>query len=250
MLRCNQVKKSFILLSGAWHGSWCWKHITPLLLKQGHSVITPDLPGHGDDQTPFSKITLKTYVDSVSNIVASGKAPVTLVGHSMAGIVISQVAENMPDKVEQLIYLAAYIPENNSSLFQEAKKAKTPGISTEMVIDEIKNEIDLKKTGRVKDLFFNTCNKEEADEALLLLQKEPLQPFFDPIIISEGKFGKVKKLYIECMQDKAIQPEDQKRMYTKAGCNVTSISNADHSPFFSTPKELVNIMLELDLSKR
>lgn len=242
MLRQNQIKKNFILLPGAWHASWCWRHITPILLKQGHSVITPDLPGHGLDKTPFSDISLKTYVDNISSIVASSQTPITLVGHSMAGVIISQIAENMPNKIDQLIYVAAYIPQNNRSLTQEAKKAKTPGVSTEMIIDEANNVINLRKTERIKELFFNACSKEEADEALQLLQKEPLRPFSDPITISKERFGKVGKLYIECMRDQAVQPEDQKRMYTQANCRVIKIDNADHSPFFSTPRELANAL--------
>lgn len=245
MLGPNQIRKNFILLPGAWHASWCWRHIVPTLLKKGHSAMTPDLPGHGKDETPFAGITLKTYVDKISSIVASSDGLVTLVGHSMAGVVISQIAENMPHKIDQLIYVAAYIPKNNGSLLQEAKQAKTPGISTEMLINETGNEITLKKTERVKELFFNNCSKAEANEALLLLQKEPLKPFSDIITISKERFGKVKKLYIECMQDKAIQTEDQKRMYSNAVCDVIRIANADHSPFFSTPVELCNAILGL-----
>lgn len=245
----NQSKNYYILLPGAWHASWCWRYITPILLSKGHSVITPDLPGHGSDTTIFSSITLKSYVDYISKIIISSDTPVTLVGHSMAGIIISQLAEIMPEKINRLIYIAAYIPENTGSLMTEAKQSRSPGVSTEMIINADKCEIDLKKSQKVKEIFYNTCTKDDANDALLRLKKEPLLPFSDPITISKERFGKVKKLYIECLQDKAIQPEDQNRMYVNAGCDVITLKDADHSPFFSTPAALANAILSNNLIK-
>jgi hypothetical protein len=112
-----------------------------------------------------------------------------------------------------------------------------------LIIDEVKNEVDLKKTPRIKELFFNTCCEEDANQFFALLQKEPFQPFIDPINISKEKFAAVKKLYVECLKDKALKPEDQKRMHSFAKCKVISISNADHSPFFSAQMELANAFL-------
>ena len=219
-------------------------------MEHGHTVVAPNLAGHGEDKTPFSKITLKTYIDNITDIITSSKKPITLVGHSMAGIIISQLAENIPDKIDQLIYVAAFIPGNNESLSQEARKAKNAGISTEMIIDEANNEISIKKSKRVKELFFNTCHEEDSKSSLALLQKEPFRPFIEPIKISKERFGKVEKLYIECLKDEALKPEDQKRMYTNAECEVTSIANADHSPFLSTPLELAGAILGKTLAKQ
>lgn len=235
--------KIYLLLHGAWHAKWCWELVLPIFINYGCKIITPDLPGHGDDKTPFSNITLKTYVDDITRLILSYDNQVTLIGHSMAGIIISQLAENIPEKIEQLIYVAAFIPGNNESLLQEARKAKTPGISTEMVVDEKRNEIVLKKTQRVKDLFFNACEKKYVNVAMSRLQSEPFQPFIDPISITEEKFGKIKKLYIECLLDEALRPEDQKRMYSNAKCDVVSIAHADHSPFYSAPLELVDAIV-------
>lgn len=176
--------------------------------------------------------------------------PVTLVGHSMAGVIISQIGENIPDRIDQLIYVAAFIPNNNESLIQEAKKAKTPGISTEMIVCEEKNEIDLKRTSRLKELFFNRCSEDDVTQSLNLLQKEPFRPFTESINLSKERFGRVKKIYIECLDDEALKPEDQKRMYTNSGCEVISIANADHSPFLSTPLELAGAILGKNLSKK
>ena len=54
---------AYVLIHGAWHGGWCWDKVAELLRKAGHSVGTPDLPGHGADTTPLDLITLERYVD-------------------------------------------------------------------------------------------------------------------------------------------------------------------------------------------
>ncbi len=238
----NANHKTYVLLHGAWHASWCWEVVIPLLTKHGHTVFAPDLPGHGQDTTPFASITLTTYVNKIITIVESCTKPVILVGHSMAGVIISQVAEYIPEKIAQLIYVAAFIPEDQESLSQTAKKSRFPGISTEMKINEDKNEITLKKTQRLNELFFNTCSQFDTDKAISLLQKEPFRPFVEPISLSKDKFGRVNKLYAACLRDEVLKPEDQKRMYEKVGANVVMLVNADHSPFYSSPLELAAII--------
>ena len=74
---------TYVLIHGAWHGGWCWTHVTPLLEDHGHTVLTPDLPGHGSEDFSLADITLQSYVNAVCEIVVSQPEPVILVGHSM-----------------------------------------------------------------------------------------------------------------------------------------------------------------------
>ncbi|MFW5729052.1 MAG: alpha/beta fold hydrolase [Spirochaetota bacterium] len=48
----------FVLTHGARHGPWCWNGVVPLPEQRGHTVRTVDLPGHGEDSTPVSEVTL------------------------------------------------------------------------------------------------------------------------------------------------------------------------------------------------
>ena len=66
---------------------------------------------------------------------------------------------------------------------------------------------------------------------------------FLKVSLSDEKFGSVKKLYIECLQDNTIRIEDQRRMHSKIQCDVVSI-DTDHSPFFSATNQLVEVMLK------
>ncbi|WP_413467230.1 alpha/beta fold hydrolase [Pleurocapsa sp. FMAR1] len=91
----------YILIHGSWHGSWCWNKVATLLEQAGHKAIAPDLPSHGDDRTPIFEVTLQSYEDRVCEVVKAQTEPVILVGHSMAGIVITQAAEQCPAKIEK-----------------------------------------------------------------------------------------------------------------------------------------------------
>lgn len=236
------MQPSYLFIHGAWHASWCWQHVAPLLRERELDVLTPDLPGHGQNKMHFVDISLNTYVDYITQLIVAQKKPVVLIGHSMAGIILSQVAENISQHIHQLVYISAFIPEHNGSLVQEAEKSASPGISTELAINADRKEIILKKTSKTRNLLFTCWNEADAKLATSLLQNEPLQPFLDTISLSNEYFGKVKKLYIECLKDQVLPAEDQKRMYQKINCEVISI-DADHSPFFSQPAALADIII-------
>jgi pimeloyl-ACP methyl ester carboxylesterase len=238
----NPSRKTYILIHGAWHGKWCWKYITPILEKYGHDVIAIDLPGHGENQRNFRKISLESYINAIYDIIKLYNKKIILIGHSMAGVIISQIAEYLPDHIEELIYITAFIPDNNSTLSAEAQKSLSSGILKETNINLRENSIALKNSPALIDLFLNRCKKKDIDFSLDLLQKEPYRPFINPIAITPDKFGRVKKTYIHCLYDNVILPADQNRMALKNICNRISIP-ADHSPFFSSPEQLAKAIM-------
>lgn len=87
---------TYILLHGAWHGAWAWKEIVPKLRTLGHVVYTPDLPGHGNNKVDFKHVNLTLYTQAIIDLIKKIDSKVILIGHSMAGIIISQVAEYIP----------------------------------------------------------------------------------------------------------------------------------------------------------
>jgi pimeloyl-ACP methyl ester carboxylesterase len=112
--------RSIHLIHGAWHGRWCWEKLVPKLEIKGHRVVARDLPGLGLDRTPAAEITLERYTDAVCDALAKEAEPVVLVGHSMGGVVISEAAERMPEKIKALVYLTAYLLVSGQSLIEVA----------------------------------------------------------------------------------------------------------------------------------
>src|SRR4028119_2195925 len=109
---------TFVLIHGAFHGAWCWDKVTPQLEQGGHEVVALDLPGHGEDQTRAIEVTLESYADRVVEALDAQPEPVVLVGHSLSGTVISQVAERRPEKIDKLGYLCAPLLPNGKSAIE------------------------------------------------------------------------------------------------------------------------------------
>lgn len=110
---------TFVLVHGSSHGGWCWKKIIPLLRKYGHEVFAPTLTGLGERSHLVSKdIGLDTHIlDILQVLIYEDLDNVILVGHSYGGLVVGGVAEKVPDRIKRLVYLDAYIPQDNKSAF-------------------------------------------------------------------------------------------------------------------------------------
>jgi pimeloyl-ACP methyl ester carboxylesterase len=108
---------TYVLVHGAWQSAATWDLLGPLLEKHGHRVITPVLSGLGTDQSRLSPdITLQQHVEDVSVELSRSAGRVILVGHSYAGMIISGVAEINPTQVRRLVFLDAFIPEDEQSV--------------------------------------------------------------------------------------------------------------------------------------
>jgi pimeloyl-ACP methyl ester carboxylesterase len=239
------MMSTFVLVHGSWHGAWCWEEIISMLEEAGHRVIASDLPGHGQDNMPISEVNLKSYTDHLSAILEKESEKVILVGHSMAGLVISQTAEYHPEKIEKLVYLCAYLPKNGQTLLQisqnEQKEKESPSV---VIISEDQTFMDIKDE-LIKDSFYGDCSEEDVIKAKEKLCLEPLAPFFTPVHLTDARFGMIPRIYIETLRDKAISIGLQRDMYSGSPCNQVITMDSDHSPFFSHPEELTSHLLQL-----
>ena len=109
---------TFVLVHGAWHGSWCWARVRQALLEQGHRVFTPTLTGVAEQSHALSPdIDLQRHVDDVTNLIRWEELDsVILCGHSYGGCVISGVADVVPERIAALIYLDAFLLEDGECL--------------------------------------------------------------------------------------------------------------------------------------
>lgn len=109
---------TFVLVHGAWHGSWCWKRVRRALQARGHEVFTPTLTGLAERVHLLSpQVDLETHITDVTNLIRWEElADVVLCGHSYGGAVISGVADRVSDRIGALIYLDAFVLENTQSI--------------------------------------------------------------------------------------------------------------------------------------
>lgn len=241
---------TYILIHGSWHGGWCWDKVKSLLEQQGHKVVAPDLPGHGQDKTSVPEITLQRFVDRVCKVLDAQTEPVILVGHSMGGIVVTQTAEYRPDKIKTLVYVCAFLPRNGESLLQLAQQDKETLILPNLIINEEEGYHSVKEEA-IRDVFYQDCRDEDVARAKsLLVPQEALAPVATPVQTSDENYGRIPRVYIECLRDQTIGPSLQKQMVSATPCRQILSLNTGHSPFFSAPEALADHLVTVAKEQR
>jgi len=93
-----------------------------------------------------------------------------------------------------------------------------------------------------KEGLYADCEDDITGLAKVLLSHEPVQSAITPLQLTEKNFGSIPRVYIECTEDKAVAPFIQRKMYTEMHYEKVYSLPTSHSPFFSKPKELVEIL--------
>lgn len=229
---------TYVLIHGSWHGGWCWEKVVRSLKRIDHDVEAPDLPGHGNDKTPSPQISLQSYTDHLCRLLDAQPEPVILVGHSSGGVVISQAAEHRPEKIKALVYLSGNLLRSGESLLEAAQEDEESLVPPNLVFDKERGVSTIREDA-IEDIFYNECSEADVARARSLLSPEPLAPFATPINITEENFGRIPRVYIACLRDRANSPSAQRRMYEALPCLRVISMNTGHSPFFSAPEDLV-----------
>jgi pimeloyl-ACP methyl ester carboxylesterase len=236
--------KTFILIHGSWHSSWNWHKVIPILEKLGHKAVAIDLPGMGRDKTPITGVKMETTVKSICNLIDSIEGKVILVGHSKNGIMISQAAEYRPEKIEKLIYLAAYLIPNGKTQAEYSAQDIT-GVLKPYVTRYPELNAHTLQTEIYKEGLYHDCDDDITELAKLLLSHEPVESGITALQLTEENYGSVPRYYIECTEDKAVTPFIQQKMYAETVCEKIYRIPTSHSPFFSRPDELCDIFCEI-----
>lgn len=234
-----------LLVHGAWHDQRCWAEVLSLLAARGISVSCPDLPGHGSDALPLSRVTLKQYVAAIVQLLEAAPEPVILVGHSMAGMIITEAACQVPHKVRSLVYLCAYLPLPGQSVFEliALNRGHEPLTPIELAL-ELSND---KRTctvaaDQIIPLFYTDA---AVDTAQVLQQRFATQatlPLSAAARFEQSTFSSLDTVYICCTRDKVIPLHHQRRMLARQTCKTLLQIEADHSPFHSCPQQLTELL--------
>jgi pimeloyl-ACP methyl ester carboxylesterase len=235
---------TYVLIHGAYQGAWCWKKIIPLIEKEGHKVVAPDLPGHGENKRPIAQINLQTYTDRLCEILDEQPDPVMLVGHSLGGAVITQSAEYRPEKIRKLVYVAGYLLRNGEFQYQHLESDTESVLLPNLIIAEDKSYTTVKEEA-LKEIAYADCSDEDVQFAKSRLVPEAVSPSMTPVRTTKENFGQVARVYISCLQDKVISPTVQEKLYQALPCEKVISIDSSHSPFFSVPGELANHLLSI-----
>lgn len=118
-VKTDGQKYTYVLVHGAWGGSWDWRHVADLLAADGHTVYRPALTGQGERvHLASTNIDLDLHIHDIVNVIVwENLHDVVLVGHSYGGMVITGVADRVPDRIKHVVYLDAFAPENGESAY-------------------------------------------------------------------------------------------------------------------------------------
>jgi len=109
-----QSAETFVLVHGAWGGGWDWRNVADRLSADGYRVYRPTLTGQGEHvHLSSTNVDLETHIEDIVNLILwEDLHDVVLVGHSYGGMVITGVADRVPDRIRRVVYLDALLPEN------------------------------------------------------------------------------------------------------------------------------------------
>lgn len=218
---------NFVLVHGAWHGGWCWHKVKAHLDDNGHNVAAPDLPLDRG---------LNDYVEAVVAALEPFDDPVILVGHSMAGAVISQVAERVPDRIERLVFLAAFALRDGECINDLAGQSLASALRDNMEMSD--DGMVTVKERVIAGAFYHDCGEEDIGDAKQKLRPQNPAAFATPVELTDANYGRVPTQYIECIEDQAIPIALQRRMARNIGCTLINSLPTGHSPFLSQPASL------------
>jgi pimeloyl-ACP methyl ester carboxylesterase len=242
----------FVLIHGAFGGSWCWGPVIGDLKAAGHSVEAIDLPGAGSDPTPLADVTLDLYAQRICEQLAEGP-PALLVGQSMGGMAITQAAARCPERVAALAYVSAFVPQDGQSLLDLTGFPEAAGDQVQAnIVVEGEPPVARMPAEAAPQALYHCAPPERAAWAAAQLGPQPVAAFAQPVSLSGAgeRVAALPRAYVSCLQDRAIPLAMQRRMYLAAGCAPVVELDTDHSPWLSRPSELVSALDKLSSDLR
>ena len=234
---------TYVLVHGAWADESAWGFIRNDLAKNAN-VLVVNLPAHGADNTYGVGVGLSDYVKTVTNVINTQKGKVILVGHSMAGVVISQVAENIPTKIEKLIYVSAYLPKNGENVSGITNKFLNNKPIEVFEFNKDYTLVSIKKDA-IANVVCADCPDYMKDILVKYHRAEPTKGLNDNVQLT-AKFAGVPKYYISTKNDYAVPYALQQQMIKDNG-TVKKVfeMNTSHLPFVVNPQEFLKILLSI-----
>lgn len=230
---------TYVLVHGAWHGSWCWRRVRRALQMQGHEVFTPTLTGIGERSHLLSpQVNLDTHIDDVANLIQWEElSDVVLCGHSYGGCVISGVADRLPERIRALVYLDAFVLQNGQSLHDTL-----PPYQRDLQLEGARHVGGGWKVPPIPAEVFNVNAKDRAwaDRQCTM---QPLATFQQAIKLS-GKADAVKNITFILATGFNDSPFPQFYERAKAKGWKTLTLSCGHDAMLDLPEQVTQVLVE------
>ena len=225
------AKPTIVIVHGAWGGSWAFRKVEALLREKGFNVYRPQLTGLGERvHLARPDIGLSTHIDDVVNtILFEDLHDVILMGHSYGGMVITGVADRVPDRIRRLVYVDAFVPNDGESVMSFGRA-----------------RVDWLKPMIKGDFIVPPWVKPKQPPPHDVPQ--PLKTFTEPIALKNKAALKLPATYILTVEagkeakDDDFWPHAQRAR--ERGWPVLQLT-ADHNAQWSAPEALVEMLAHI-----
>jgi pimeloyl-ACP methyl ester carboxylesterase len=228
----------FVLVHGAWHGAWCWRRVLPGLWGAGHRAFAVTLSGVGERAAQSTQgIALHTHADDVAAVVEAEELyGAVLVGHSYGGMVITAVADRMPQRIARLVYLDAVVP-----LSGESWSSQHPA----QVQTQRRKAIAESGVIPPADPAVFGLSGEDAQWVARRQTPQPGGVYDDPLTFDAQRLARIPRAFIDCHEPAlATIAVMRERVRAQPGWEVVPIATG-HDAMVSAPQALVDALLAL-----
>jgi pimeloyl-ACP methyl ester carboxylesterase len=230
----------YVLVHGAWGGSWCWKSIRAALQARGHHVFTPTLSGVGERSHLLSRqVNLDTHIADVVNLIRwEDISNVVLCGHSYGGCVVTGAADQIADRISALVYVDAFVPESGQSLHDT--------LPAEQRDSQVKGALETGDGWRVPPIPAEVFNVNARDRAWVNQQGTPqsLATFQQPLHLTGG-IERIRSATYILATGWDHSPFPQFYEKAKAKNWKTFTLACGHDVMLDNPDELLQILLSV-----
>jgi pimeloyl-ACP methyl ester carboxylesterase len=218
--------KTVVLVHGAFADGSSWDKVVPLLEAKGLNVISV--------QNPLS--SLADDVAATKRAIEQAPGKVILVGHSYGGMIISEAGNN--DKVEALVYVAAFCPDANESITDMGKGHPAPAWTAALKVDS--GGFAWLPTESVMKDFAQDLSA--ADQKLVAAKMGPTSVKVFDAKVAAPAWKTKPTWYIVASDDHMIDPQGEAGMAKRANATTTTIK-ASHVVMLSHAKEVSAVIL-------
>ncbi|MGV0848920.1 alpha/beta fold hydrolase [Mycolicibacterium phlei] len=240
----------FVLVHGGFHASWCWEPTITELWELGHDAVAVDLPGHGARVDEESTLANRRAA-VVAALTAAEPGRSVLVGHSGGGFDATLAADERPDLVEHIVYLAAALPREGRTYPEAMAMRDSEDGEFDADVGEMLGYLKFDDDGAMWFADFEGAWRyfyHDCDEATARWAFERLGPerFGDttvtPVSVSRFWSADLPRSFIRCLQDRSMPRWLADTVTRRLGVEQLTI-DASHSPFLSRPRELAELLV-------
>lgn len=214
----------------------------PFLPPYGIKALALDLPGHGENQHQ-RRVSMQDYVDAVARFIREREmVDLVLVGHSMGGVVISKVAEVLPDRLRGLIYLAGFVLRDGESMLDNVPQPTAERYRR--LAEQHPHQMITMPPEMARKYLFNEASQEDAAWACARIQPQPFQPFADRVTMGAFAGLSLPRHYFLFERDKALPRAYWEEFARRLGGQPIRL-DADHCPMISRPEQLAAALARL-----